>query len=167
MVQDNFIPFSLGNGFDKIKSINFSLCYGFAISLRFNTTFMNRRSPLFLVRIALILVFLMHSIPSILNGDVYDFGTKYLDTVGFAPIGLYLAWLIKLSHLGLVIALITNIWLKTLIYITILILSVGIYMVHLPYGWYVIGGGRNGVEFNIFLILALGSVLNEYNRQKD
>lgn len=127
---------------------------------------MNRRSPLFLIKVALILTFLMHSVPGIISGDVNSFGTKYLDTVGFAPIGLYLAWAIKISHIGLVVALITDKWVRPMVYITILILLAGIYMVHMPDGWFVIGGGRNGVEFNIFLILALGAVLNEQYRNK-
>jgi putative oxidoreductase len=127
---------------------------------------MKTKSPLFLIRIALIITFLMHSVPSIITGDVNGFGTMYLDKVGYAPYGLYIAWLIKLSHLGLVAALISNIGLRPMIYITVVILLMGIWMVHLPDGWFVIGGGRNGVEFNIFLILSLAAVLTESYRNK-
>jgi putative oxidoreductase len=36
--------------------------------------------------------------------------------------------------------------------VNILILVMGIVLVHYPEGWYVVGGGRNGVEFNVLLI---------------
>jgi putative oxidoreductase len=60
------------------------------------------------LRIALIAIFIMHSVPSIVSGDVNGFGTLYLDKIGFAPFGLYLAWSIKLSHVALCIALLTD-----------------------------------------------------------
>ena len=41
----------------------------------------------------------------------------------------------------------------TLIYISIY--AVGIYMVHAPDGWFVVGKGRNGAEYSVLLIVAL------------
>ena len=35
------------------------------------------------------------------------------------------------------------------------IYSVGIYMVHAPEGWFVVGKGRNGAEYSALLIVAL------------
>ncbi|MCI4566887.1 DoxX family protein [Lysobacter sp. CFH 32150] len=35
------------------------------------------------------------------------------------------------------------------------IYSVGIYMVHAQEGWFVVGKGRNGVEYSVLLIVAL------------
>jgi putative oxidoreductase len=110
------------------------------------------------LRIALIIVFLMHSVPGIFNNGINDFGKLYLNNAGFAPFGLPLAWAIKLSHLALVFSLLTDKFLKITSIITILILLVGIYMVHLPNGWFVVGGGRNGIEFNFILIFSLLSV---------
>jgi putative oxidoreductase len=116
---------------------------------------MNSFKNLPILRLALLSIFIMHSIPGILSGDVNLFGTKYLDAVGFAPIGLYLAWIIKLSHVTLCLSILTDKFLKITSWITIIILVVGIVMVHLPDGWFVVGGGRNGVEFNILLIACL------------
>jgi hypothetical protein len=53
-------------------------------------------------------VFFMHGIPSIFTGAVNNFGNQHLNTVGFAPIGLPLAWAIKLSHVACAILLILN-----------------------------------------------------------
>lgn len=107
------------------------------------------------LKLALIIIFAMHSIPSIYSGDVNGFGKMYLDTQGFAPFGIYLAWMIKLSHLGLIISILTYRFLKVMGWITIAVLVVGIFMVHWPDGWFVVGGGRNGIEFNVLLIACL------------
>jgi putative oxidoreductase len=40
-------------------------------------------------------------------------------------------------------------------------LSVGIILVHAPEGWFVVGGGRNGVEFSVLLIGVLLAVAAE------
>jgi putative oxidoreductase len=115
--------------------------------------------PFFFLKIALIAIFLMHSIPSIVTGDVNKFGKLYLDPIGFAPFGLYLAWLIKLGHVALCISLLTNKFLKPVGWINISILLVGIFILHIKDGWYVVGGGRNGVEFNVLLIAALLTIM--------
>jgi putative oxidoreductase len=101
----------------------------------------------------------MHSVPSIISGDVNGFGTQYLDQIGFSPFGLYLAWLIKLSHIALCISLLTDKYLKPLGWITIVILLTGVFMLHIKDGWFVVGGGRNGVEFNVLLIASLLTIM--------
>ncbi|QIG53700.1 DoxX family protein [Altererythrobacter sp. BO-6] len=35
------------------------------------------------------------------------------------------------------------------------ILAVGMVMVHLPFGWFVVGAGRNGMEYSVLLITGL------------
>jgi putative oxidoreductase len=108
----------------------------------------------FFLRFALAVIFLAHSLPSIFTGSVNQFGTAYLDKVGFAPFGLYLAWAVKLSHIAAAACLLLNRYLRPAGVVTIAILIFGIFMVHLPDGWFVVGGGRNGVEFNFLLIFA-------------
>jgi putative oxidoreductase len=39
--------------------------------------------------------------------------------------------------------------------VTIFILFVGIMMIHFKEGWFVVGGGRNGWEYNFLLIFVL------------
>lgn len=109
----------------------------------------------FLLRLAVAIILFAHSIPGMFNNGINDFGNLYLNNVGFAPLGLYIAWAIKLSHVAAAMALLLNKYVKTMSVITILILITGIVMVHLPEGWYVVGGGRNGVEFNFLLIMVL------------
>jgi putative oxidoreductase len=112
-------------------------------------------TPTLVLRIALAAVFFMHGIPSIFTGAVNNFGNQYLNQVGFAPIGLPLAWAIKLSHVACAILLILNRYIRLAAFVTIPILVAGIIMIHAAEGWFVVGGGRNGVEFNVLLISAL------------
>jgi putative oxidoreductase len=115
--------------------------------------------PTFILRLAVAIILFMHSIPGMFNNGINDFGNHYLNEVGFAPVGVPLAWAIKLSHLAAAICLLLNKYVKWAAIITILILVAGIMMVHFKEGWFVVGGGNNGVEFNFLLIAVLVTFL--------
>ena len=112
-------------------------------------------TPTLVLRITLAAVFFMHGIPSIFTGAVNNFGNQHLNAAGFAPIGLPLAWAIKLSHVACAILLILNRYIRLAAIVTIPILVAGIIMIHAAAGWFVVGEGRNGVEFNVLLISVL------------
>ena len=112
-------------------------------------------TPTLVLRVTLAAVFFMHGIPSIVTGAVNNFGNQHLNTMGFAPIGLPLAWAIKLSHVACAILLILNRYTRLIAIVTIPILVTGIIMIHAAQGWFVVGEGRNGVEFNVLLISVL------------
>ncbi|MDH6252568.1 putative oxidoreductase [Chryseobacterium sp. H1D6B] len=111
-----------------------------------------------LLRFSLALILLMHSVPSLLTGDVNGFGEYYLNSAGFAPLGIYLAWAVKLTHLFSAVFLALNKYLKIISCFNILIFIMGIILIHGSEGWYVVGGGRNGVEFNFLLIVCFLSL---------
>lgn len=112
-----------------------------------------------LIRYALVIIFILHSVPGMFDNGVNNFGNLYLNKVGFAPFGVALAWIIKISHIAFAIALVLQKYIKPLAIAQILILIAGIWMVHLPEGWFVVGGGRNGVEYNFLLIVIIVSLL--------
>ena len=120
-------------------------------------------TPTLVLRITLAAVFFMHGIPSIFTGAVNNFGNLYLNEVGFAPTGLPLAWMIKLSHVACAVLLILNCYIWVAALITIPILVAGIIRIHAAEGWFVVGAGRNGVEFNVLLIgvLAYLAIINK------
>ncbi|REC76762.1 DoxX family protein [Chryseobacterium elymi] len=101
---------------------------------------------------ALSVILLMHSVVSIFSGDVNNFGRLYLDTIGFSPFGLYLAWAVKLIHLFSALLIWSDRYVKPVSICNMFILMLGIYFIHWQNGWYVVGGGTNGIEFNILLI---------------
>ena len=116
-------------------------------------------SGTFLLRFAVAVILLVHSIPGMFNNGINDFGNYYLNEKGFAPYGVAVAWAIKLSHVVAAICLLINKYIKLAGLVTIAILLTGIFMVHLQEGWYVVGGGRNGIEFNFLLIIALLTIM--------
>lgn len=112
-----------------------------------------------LLRLAMAIILLAHSIPGMFNGGINNFGNLYLNQAGFAPLGLPLAWAIKLSHVVCAICILWGKFVKPAALLTIAILIAGIIMVHFKEGWYVVGGGRNGVEFNLLLIVVLLAIM--------
>ncbi len=105
-----------------------------------------------ILRFALITILIVHSVPGMFNGGVNGFGNLYLNQIGFAPFGLLLAWAIKLSHVLAAVLLFFNRYIKFASVITIFVLVMGIIMIHGREGWFVVGGGRNGMEYNFLMI---------------
>lgn len=113
----------------------------------------------FLLRIAVAIILLTHSVFGIFDNGINDFGNLYLNQIGFAPSGVFIAWSIKLSHIIAAILLILNKYLKLAGFVTIFILIMGIILVHFQEGWFVVGGGRNGMEYNFLLIIVLLAIV--------
>ena len=113
----------------------------------------------FILRMAIAIILLTHSVPTILDGSVNNFGNLFLNEVGFSPLGVPLAWAIKLSHILCAVLFILNKYIKPAAIVTIFILTMGIVMVHFKEGWFVVGGGRNGVEYNFLLICVLVAIM--------
>ncbi|CAN5461409.1 hypothetical protein BH10BAC2_BH10BAC2_25980 [soil metagenome] len=120
---------------------------------------MNIYNNTFLLRIAVAIILLMHGVPGMFDNGINDFGEQYLNQAGFAPLGVPVAWAIKLSHVVAAFCLLFQKFIKPACIITILILIMGIVMIHFKEGWYVVGGGRNGVEFNFLLIFVLLAIM--------
>lgn len=120
---------------------------------------MNISNSTFVLRFGVALTLFMHSVSGMLNGGVHAFGKMYLDEIGFSPLGVPLAWIIKISHVVAAICLLTERYVKWAVLMTLFVLTMGIVMIHAKEGWYVVGGGRNGVEFNVLLILVLVAIL--------
>ncbi|WP_149207439.1 DoxX family protein [Flavobacterium johnsoniae] len=112
-----------------------------------------------LLRIATAIILLTHSVFGMFNGGINDFGNLYLNQIGFAPFGVFLAWSIKISHIVAAILLLFNKYVKPVGFITIFVLLMGIVLVHFQEGWFVVGGGRNGVEYNFLLICVLLAIM--------
>jgi putative oxidoreductase len=112
-----------------------------------------------LLRIAVAIILLTHSFFGMFNNGINDFGNLYLNQIGFAPFGVFLAWSVKLSHIAAALLLLFNKYVKPAGFITIFILIMGIILVHFQEGWFVVGGGRNGSEYNFLLIVVLLAIM--------
>jgi putative oxidoreductase len=112
------------------------------ITMKFNHTL--------ILRWAVAIILIMHSVPGMFNNGVNDFGNLYLNQIGFNPIGVPLAWAIKLSHLAAAICLILEKYIRWAAIITIVILLSGIAMIHFKRrlvcsGWW---KKWNGIQFS-------------------
>ncbi|GIQ59779.1 hypothetical protein Flavo103_29150 [Flavobacterium collinsii] len=112
-----------------------------------------------LLRIAVAIILLTHSAFGMFNNGINDFGNLYLNQIGFAPFGVFLAWSVKLSHVVAAFLLLINKYVKPAGFVTIFILIMGIILVHFQEGWFVVGGGRNGSEYNFLLIVVLLAIM--------
>ncbi|MGE8343566.1 MAG: DoxX family protein [Flavobacterium sp.] len=112
-----------------------------------------------LLRIATAIILLTHSVFGMFNNGINDFGNLFLNQIGFAPYGVFLAWSIKLSHVVAAVLLLANKYVKLAGFVTIFVLIMGIILVHFKEGWFVVGGGRNGVEYNFLLIIVLLAII--------
>lgn len=113
----------------------------------------------FILRATVAIILLSHSVYAMFNNGINDFGNFYLNQIGFAPLGVPLAWAIKLSHIVCAVLLLLNKLVKLASVITIVILLAGIVLVHFKEGWFVVGGGRNGMEYNFLLICVLFAIM--------
>lgn len=112
-----------------------------------------------LLRITVAIILLTHSVFGMFNNGINDFGNLYLNQIGFAPVGVPLAWCIKLSHVVAAVLLLLNKCIKPAGFVTIFVLIMGIILVHFQEGWFVVGGGRNGMEYNVLLITVLIAIM--------
>ena len=112
-----------------------------------------------LLRITVAIILLTHSVFGMFNNGINDFGNLYLNQIGFAPVGVPLAWCIKLSHVVAAVLLLLNKYIKPAGFVTIFVLIMGIILVHFQEGWFVVGGGRNGMEYNVLLIIVLIAIM--------
>jgi len=110
----------------------------------------NKSTSLIFIRVVLAVLMFVHGAARISNGTVGGFG-EFLGSQGI-PLGFYVAWGITLFELvgSVLLAVGFYTWIIALIFAVHL--SVGIALVHWKEGWFVVGSGRNGIEFSVLLI---------------
>jgi putative oxidoreductase len=107
---------------------------------------------IFAVFRALVGVFLfIHGVARVLNHGVTPFG-EFLSGQHF-PLGLATAWLITIVELVGPVALALGYFVILLSLWFAFELLMGIVLVHGKNGWFVVGGGFNGAEYSVLLIL--------------
>jgi putative oxidoreductase len=122
-----------------------------------NVNFFNHT---FFIRFAAATILLSHSLHGILfDNDIVDFGNLFLNKIGFAPFGVFIAWSVVILQVSTSLFLLINQYTKLSAAINIVILLAGIVTVHFKEGWFVVGAGRNGMEFSFLLIFVLLAVM--------
>lgn len=116
----------------------------------------------FLLRLAVSTILTFHALGGMFNGGINGFGQALNECelgICLAPLGVPIAWAIKLSHLACVFSLLSDKYVKLTSLITIFILIMGIILIHGKKGWFVIGGTYGGMEFSFLLIFSLLTIM--------
>lgn len=114
------------------------------------------RQSLALVRVTVALLILIHGGFRLLMGGVAPFG-EWLETQGF-PNGYAFAMAVTVYELVGPILLLLGRFVVPVAIGHIGIIALGLVMVHMPFGWFVVGAGRNGMEYSVLLIAALVAI---------
>lgn len=115
-----------------------------------------RSTALIFLRIVLAALMFVHGAARISLGTVDDFG-GFLSSQGF-PLGFYIAWAITLFELIGSVLLAVGFYTWIIAVLFALELAAGVAMVHWKEGWFVVGSGRNGMEYSALLIASLLAV---------
>ena len=117
---------------------------------------MPRVSGLAIVRVAAAAMLVIHGAFRIWSGGVSPFG-EFLSQ-NHLPLGAALAWSITLIEIAGGLMLAAGRLVRPLSAWFVIELLGGIALVHGREGWFVVGGGRNGVEYSVLLIVCLLAV---------
>jgi putative oxidoreductase len=116
-----------------------------------------RTAQAFLVlRVAIAGLLAAHGWARMLAGGVQPFG-DWLDGLGF-PLGLAIAWGVTVLEIVGTPLLAFGRWVTWLCLAFIPVYAAGAILVHWPAGWFVVGLGRNGMEYSVLLIVCLGAL---------
>lgn len=108
------------------------------------------------LRVSLAVLIFIHGAHRLYDGGVTGFG-GFLDSQGF-PFGLALAWGITIYELVGPVLLLARRFVAPIAVVSAIQYGTGIWLVHWQHGWFVVGSGRNGMEFSVLLIVALLSL---------
>lgn len=108
------------------------------------------------LRVAVASVFVIHGITRTMLGGVGQFG-GFIESWGF-PAGVAIAWAITVTEILGGLSLAAGYGVRILAAWFVVQIAAGIVMVHAPNGWFVVGAGRNGVEYSVLIIASLLAV---------
>lgn len=114
------------------------------------------RLALAILRVTVAGLLFTHGAYRLLSGGVAPFG-EFLSSKGL-PGGLAIAGTLTVAELVGGVALAFGRFVIPVCVWFAAELLAGIALVHAPAGWFVVGGGRNGVEYSVLLVAALAAI---------
>lgn len=121
------------------------------------------RSPMTVLRVGVAILLFIHGAYRASTGGVDGFG-GWLSSLGL-PAGIAWAWAVTLIELLATPFLAAGKFVIPIASYLVFELAIGIALVHFPEGWFVVGGGRNGMEYSVLLILCLIVIALDQRRQ--
>jgi putative oxidoreductase len=113
----------------------------------------NQSAALTLIRLAAAGNMLIHGVYRLSVGGVTPFDA-WLGSLGFPP---FSAWIITIFEIIAALMIIMSRWVSPLSIVFIVQLGMGIFLLHRHEGWFVVGGGRNGMEYSVLMIICFAA----------
>jgi putative oxidoreductase len=114
------------------------------------------------VRIGVAILIFIHGAFRASHWDPYVTGFgQWLDSIGF-PEGFYWAVAVTVYELVAPLFILARRFVTLACLGHIVIVALGAVLVHYPDGWFVVGAGRNGVEYSVLLLVCLIAVAWAY-----
>lgn len=116
------------------------------------------------LRLTLAVLLAAHGWARLIYGGVEPFGA-WLNNLGFM-IGPAIAWGVTIYEIIGTLLLAAKRFVFPVTISFCLIYLTGLVLVHFPAGWFVVGLGRNGMEYSVLLIVVLLCVGFHYREQR-
>lgn len=113
-------------------------------------TYLSPRTGLVALRVLISAQLVIHGTFRLITGGAVPFG-GFLAEQGL-PFGVPIAWFITVTEIAGGLSLMAGKFIRPLVGWFVIQLVLGIAMVHAREGWFVVGGGRNGMEYSVVLI---------------
>ncbi len=123
------------------------------------------RISLIALRLVLAVLLAIHGWARLLAGGVAPFG-DWLNQQGLL-IGPVIAWSVTMLEIFATLLLAVGWQVRMLALLFAAIYLCGLVMVHWPAGWFVVGLGRNGMEYSVLLIACLLALAYAHPRRPD
>jgi Predicted membrane protein len=114
------------------------------------------------LRVTLAILVAAHGWARLLHDAVAPFGA-WLDSLGFV-IGPVIAWAVTIYEIVASVLLAAGRYVFPVCLGFAAIYLVGLVLVHMPEGWFVVGLGRNGMEYSVLLVCTLLCVGIHYRK---
>lgn len=99
------------------------------------------------------IIFITHGIARLYYWSVPDFG-NFLNSHGLIA-GVLIAWIITIGEIISGSSLALGFLVRYSVIFHAVIILAGIFLVHLPNGWFVVGHGTGGIEYSILILAVL------------
>jgi putative oxidoreductase len=109
-----------------------------------------------ILRMLMGIIFILHACARLYEQSVPGFG-EFIESKGF-PAGFYFAWAVTIFELVGGFSMFFRFAVKIFCVIEIIILFTGIFLVHLPNGWFTVGATAGGIEYSVVLITVLAAI---------